>query len=317
MYEGLKILITGGSGFIGSHLTRFLKKDHDITIYDVKKPIEEDVQFILGDVANEQKILETFQDFDTIIHLAAAVGVENTETNPVLTLNTNILGTKNILEACKKNNVKKVILASSSEVYGEPKKVPIDETQTPIPITTYGISKLASEEYLKSYAKACDFKYSILRFFNVVGPKQSSRFVLPEFVNNALNNKPLVIHGNGLQIRAFCHIADICQGIEKSISKGDNEIFNIGNDLEPITIEDLAKKVISVLNSQSTIKYISFEKSGRNREQEIMTRIPSIQKAKKILSYEPKNNLKQIIISIVEQLNIVDFEDDSQSIQDT
>ena len=156
-----------------------------------------------------------------------------------------------------------------------------------------------------------------MRFFNVVGPKQSSRFVLPEFVNNALNNKPLVIHGNGLQIRAFCHIADICQGIEKSICKGDGEIFNIGNDLEPITIENLAKKVISVLNSQSTIKYISFEKSGRNREQEIMTRIPSIQKAKKILSYQPEHNLKEIIVSVAERQNIVDFEDNSQSIQDT
>ena len=313
----MKILITGGTGFIGSHLTQFLKKDHDVTIYDIKKPIEKDVKFILGDIIDGQKILQSFQDFDTVIHLAAAVGVENTETNPILTLNTNILGTKNILEACKKSNIKKVILASSSEVYGEPKKVPIDETQTPIPITTYGISKLASEEYLKSYAKTCGFSYSILRFFNVVGPKQSPRFVLPEFINNALNNKPLIIHGNGLQIRAFCHITDICQGIEKSISKGDGEIFNIGNDLEPISIENLAKKVISVLNSQSIIKYISFEKSGRNREQEIMTRIPSIQKAKKILSYEPKNNLKQIIISIVEQLNIVDFEDGSQSIQDT
>ena len=313
----MKILITGGTGFIGSHLTQFLKKDNDITIYDVKKPIEKDVKFILGDILDEQKILQSFQDFDAIIHLAATVGVKNTETNPVLTLNTNILGTKNILEACKKHNIKKVILASSSEIYGEPRKVPIDETQTPIPITTYGISKLASEEYLKSYAKTCGFNYSILRFFNVVGPKQSSRFVLPEFIKNALNNKPLVVHGNGLQIRAFCHIADICQGIEKSICKGDGEIFNIGNDLEPITIENLAKKVISVLNSQSTIKYISFEKSGRNREQEIMTRIPSIQKAKKILSYQPEHNLKEIINSIAEQQNIVDFEDDSQSIQDT
>ena len=313
----MKILITGGTGFIGSHLTQFLKKDNDITIYDVKKPIEKDVKFILGDILDEQKILQSFQDFDAIIHLAATVGVKNTETNPVLTLNTNILGTKNILEACKKHNIKKVILASSSEIYGEPRKVPIDEIQTPIPITTYGISKLASEEYLKSYAKTCGFNYSILRFFNVVGPKQSSRFVLPEFIKNALNNKPLVIHGNGLQIRAFCHIEDVCQGIEKSICKGDGEIFNIGNDLEPITIENLAKKVISVLNSQSTIKYISFEKSGRNREQEIMTRNPSIQKAKKILSYRPEHNLKEIINSIAEQQNIVDFEDDSQSIQDT
>ena len=313
----MKILITGGTGFIGSHLTQFLKKDNDITIYDVKKPIEKDVKFILGDILDEQKILQSFQDFDAIIHLAATVGVKNTETNPVLTLNTNILGTKNILEACKKHNIKKVILASYSEIYGEPRKVPIDETQTPIPITTYGISKLASEEYLKSYAKTCGFNYSILRFFNVVGPKQSSRFVLPEFIKNALNNKPLVIHGNGLQIRAFCHIADICQGIEKSICKGDGEIFNIGNDLEPISIENLAKKVISVLNSQSTIEYVSFEKSGRNREREIMTRIPSIQKAKKILSYRPEHNLKEIINSIAEQQNIVDFEDDSQSIQDT
>ena len=140
----MKILITGGTGFIGSHLTQFLKKDNDITIYDVKKPIEKDVKFILGDILDEQKILQSFQDFDVIIHLAATVGVENTETNPVLTLNTNILGTKNILEACKKHNIKKVILASSSEIYGEPRKVPIDETQTPIPITTYGISKLAS-----------------------------------------------------------------------------------------------------------------------------------------------------------------------------
>ena len=184
----MKILITGGTGFIGSHLTQFLKKDNDITIYDVKKPIEKDVKFILGDILDEQKILQSFQDFDAIIHLAATVGVKNTETNPVLTLNTNILGTKNILEACKKHNIKKVILASSSEIYGEPRKVPIDEIQTPIPITTYGISKLASEEYLKSYAKTCGFNYSILRFFNVVGPKQSSRFVLPEFIKNALNN---------------------------------------------------------------------------------------------------------------------------------
>ena len=167
------------------------------------------------------------------------VGVGITETDPIWTLNTNILGTKNILESCKKNNIKKVILASSSEVYGEPKKVPIDETQTPMPITTYGISKLACEEYLKSYAKTYGFDYSVLRFFNVVGPKQSSRFVMPEFVNNALNNKPLVIHGDGLQIRAFCHIEDVCQGIEKSLSKGDGDTLNVGNDLEPIScIED-------------------------------------------------------------------------------
>lgn len=301
MFKYKTILITGGSGFIGLHLSQYLKKDYDITVYDIKNPGDNDIEFILGDINDGKKLLQACHGIDIVIHLAAVVGVKNTEDDPITTLNTNIIGTKNVLEACARNNVKKVILASSSEVYGEPKILPIDESHIPMPVTAYGISKLASEEYLKSYAKMYDFKYSILRFFNVIGQGQAVDFVFPEFINSALKNEHITIHGSGLQIRAFCHVDDICQGIKKVIPRSDNETFNLGNDSEPISIENLAKKIITVLNSQSSIRYITFEKSDRNRNIEIMSRVPNIQKAKKLLSFEPKMDLENSIRNVAKQ----------------
>ena len=294
----MKILITGGSGFIGLRLYKLLKNKFHVTIFDIRQPVESEVNFISGSIHDDQKLSESIQGKDIVIHLAAAVGVKNTETNPITTLDTNIIGTKKILENCAKHKIKKIIFSSSSEVYGEPKKIPTDELQTPIPITTYGISKLAGEEYVKTFAKTYNFKYSILRFFNAVGPGQSLQFVLSEFINNALNDKPISIHGTGLQIRAFCHVDDICQGIENSISKGDNELFNIGNDSEPISIENLAKKVKRILNSKSEIKFIPFNISGRSRKVEILSRVPNINKAKKLLSYEPQFDLERSVRSI-------------------
>jgi len=301
LFKYKTILITGGSGFIGLHLSQYLKKDYDITVYDIKNPGDNDIEFILGDINDGKKLLQACHGIDIVIHLAAVVGVKNTEDDPITTLNTNIIGTKNVLEACARNNVKKVILASSSEVYGEPKILPIDESHIPMPVTAYGISKLASEEYLKSYAKMYDFKYSILRFFNVIGQGQAVDFVFPEFINSALKNEHITIHGSGLQIRAFCHVDDICQGIKKVIPRSDNETFNLGNDSEPISIENLAKKIITVLNSQSSIRYIPFEKSDRNRNIEIMSRVPNIQKAKKLLSFEPKMDLENSIRNVAKQ----------------
>ena len=292
-----RIFLTGGSGFIGTHLVELLKDSYDITVFDIHPP-SSNVNFIEGDIGDTQKISDAMSDHDVVIHLAASVGVKATEEEPIKTMNTNLLGTKNLLDACSQNNIEKIIFSSSSEVYGEPNKIPIDELQLPIPVTTYGVSKLAAEEYVRVFSEKFGFKYTILRFFNAVGTNQADSFVLTEFIKNAVKNTPIIIHGTGLQIRAFCDIKDICQGISSSISKGDNEIINIGNDAEPISIENLAKKIITIIKSKSEIKFIPFNESGRNRNVEILSRIPNIKKAKKLLSYEPKYDLEHSITSI-------------------
>ena len=256
-----------------------------------KEPKISDVNFRKINIENSNEIVESTKEIDLIIHLAAALGVVETEKNPVKTLNVNAIGTKNVLEACKSNNVKKIILASSSEVYGEPLKTPIEESDPAIPITGYGVSKIAAEEYVKAYAVNFGLKYTILRFFNVYGPGQSKDFVIPEFVNNASKNNPILIHGSGSQIRSFCHISDISKGVSLSIEKGDNEIINIGNANEPITISELAKKIIGIINSKSSIQFVPFTDSNRRRQKEIINRIPSIKKAERILSYKPEISL--------------------------
>ncbi len=286
----LRIGITGGSGFIGTNVANALKAKYEVVIFDRHKPKIDDIEFIKGDIIDDS-IKKAFEDCDVVIHLAAAVGVKITEEDPILTLNTNILGTKNVLEACKLNDVKKIIFASSSEVYGEPLKTPIEESDPAIPITGYGVSKIAAEEYVKAYAANFGLKYTILRFFNVYGSGQSNAFVIPEFVSNASKNNPILIHGSGSQIRSFCHISDISKGVSLSIEKGDNEIINIGNANEPITISELAKKIIGITNSKSSIQFVPFTDSNRRRQKEIINRIPSIKKAERILSYKPEISL--------------------------
>lgn len=293
----MKIGITGGSGFIGTHVVNALKTKYEVVVFDRVKPKIDDVEFIKGSILDDS-LEKALEDCDVVIHLAAAVGVKITEDDPILTLDTNIFGTKNVLDACKSDNVKKIILASSSEVYGEPLKTPIEESDPAIPITNYGVSKLVAEEYVKAYSVSFGIKYTILRFFNAYGPRQSKDFVIPEFVSNASKNNPILIHGSGSQIRAFCHVSDISKGVSLAIEKGDNEIINIGNANEPITIFELAKKVVNILNSKSTIQFVPFTDSNRKRQKEIINRIPSIKKAEKILSYKPEISLNDGIISV-------------------
>ena len=181
----MKIIITGGSGFIGSYLAMQLKKEHSVTIFDIKKNTS-DIDFLEGDVTNLDSVKNLIKDCDLVIHLAASLGVVNVERDPVQTLDINLGGTKNVLEACRTNNIKKIIFSSSSEIYGEPTKIPIGENDKPIPITTYGISKLASEEYIKSYSKSYGIQYTIFRLFNVYGAIQDTQWVLQEIVDKAI-----------------------------------------------------------------------------------------------------------------------------------
>ena len=296
----MNITITGGSGFIGSNLVELLHKKHAITVFDANKTRFNDVIFIEGDIIDPKAADAAIRNSDVVIHLAATLGVINTEKNPVKTLDTNIFGTKNVLDACKNNHVKKIIFSSSSEVYGEPLKIPIKETDKVIPITNYGISKLAAEEYIKAYSKNFGLRYTILRLFNVYGEEQRNQWVMSEFVSRAIKNQDIIIHGTGSQIRAFCHVSDVVRGFEIALEKGDSETFNIGNDAEPISIKELAERIISLSNSKSIIKSISFEKSDRDRS-EIITRAPSIAKAKQILGYQPKISLDEGIKKVIKK----------------
>tara|TARA_B100000029_G_scaffold116389_1_gene109188 strand:+ start:23907 stop:24797 length:891 start_codon:yes stop_codon:yes gene_type:complete len=294
----MKIAITGGSGFIGTSLVNLLKNQHEILILDRTPSQIQDIDFFECDLLESEKISGALEEIDIVIHLAAAVGVKLTEEDPLHTLNLNIQGTHNVLESCKKNNVKKIIFASSSEIYGEAQKVPIKETDPPMPITNYGVSKITGEEYVKAYSKTSSIKYSILRFFNAYGPGQSSSFVMSEFVSKAISNNTITIHGNGEQLRAFCHIDDIVNGINLCLTNGDNQIFNIGNNHEPITIYQLAKTIKEITDSESEITFLPFENTERKRTSEIMKRIPDITKAQEILGYSPRISLNEGIKTI-------------------
>ncbi len=294
----MKIVITGGSGLIGTAIYNLFKKQHEITILDYNKPRDSEVNFVKIDIENPKEIIESTKGIDVIIHLAAALGVIETEKNPVRTLDVNAIGTKNVLEACRINNIKKIIFSSSSEIYGEPEKIPIKETDRVTPITTYGISKLMAEEYIKSYSRAYGIRYTIFRLFNVYGEEQATKWVVPEFVKKIVNGEEVTIHGDGNQIRAFCHVSDIANAFEIALTKGDDEIFNIGNNLEPISIKDLANKIITLSKSNSQIAFISFDNSSRNRR-EIINRAPDISKATEILGYKPKITLDDGLTKVI------------------
>lgn len=296
----MKIIVTGGAGFIGTSIVQNLSKNHDVTIFDFKKPFDTDCAFIQGDIKDRDKVVDSIKNYDVVIHLAATLGVINTEENPVLTLDTNMGGTKNVLEACRINKIKKIIFSSSSEVYGEPIKIPMDENDKPIPITTYGISKFAAEEYIKAYSRNYGLQYTIFRLFNVYGEEQATDWVLPEFVNKAIANENIIIHGDGSQIRAFCYVTDISNAFALALDKANGQIINIGNNNEPISIKELASKIIRLAGSNSTVKFIPFEESKRNRN-EIMVRIPNIEKAKKILGYQPEISLDDGILKVIKK----------------
>jgi len=295
----MKIAVTGGSGFIGTNLVKHLSKKHEVRILDKKIPLIKNIQFIKGSVIDPKNVQNIVKDTEYVIHLAAILGVKKTEDNPLKTLKINIEGTKNVLEACRKFDVKKIIFSSSSEVYGEPQKIPISEDDQLYPKSCYGISKLVCEEYIKAYHKTYGLSFTILRYFNVYGPEQRTEFVIPQFVKLALSNKSLTIYGNGNQIRAFTYVDDAIRGTILTLEKGDNEIFNIGNDREPIKIKELAKKILTLTKSKSKLVFIPMEKSDRIESREIHHRIPKINKAKSILGYVPIVSLNEGILNVI------------------
>ncbi|MFH0831785.1 MAG: NAD-dependent epimerase/dehydratase family protein [archaeon] len=299
----MKVLITGGSGLIGSALAeRLVKKGVDVNVLDKRKNLNlPGVNLIQGSILNKGDLKRAVKDCDYVYHLAAIVGVNLADGRALECLDVNIIGTRNVCEASLQVGVKKILFASSSEVYGEPDKLPISEDFLLKPKSAYGWSKAVGEEYCKAFKKNEGLDYSVVRFCNVYGPNQALKFVLPLFINNALSNKSLEIYGSGEQIRSFCYVDDAARGTELVMMspKTNSDVFNIGNPNEPISMKDLAKKVLDLAGIKGNHVFVPLE-NYRSPAREIQKRIPDISKSHKTVGFKPEINLDEGLKRVIE-----------------
>tara|TARA_E500000178_G_scaffold355300_1_gene427436 strand:+ start:3110 stop:4024 length:915 start_codon:yes stop_codon:yes gene_type:complete len=301
----MNIFLTGGNGLIGKRVSILLeKRGHNVISFDksIENKNRKKILFLKGDILEEKRLNELLKKYkiDILLHFAANLGVEKTEKNGLDCLTVNIEGTKNILKACSNNKVKRIIFASSSEVYGNGFQKPIRENSELMPKSSYGVSKVAGESYVKAFYEKYNLKYNILRFFNIYGPNQRNDFVISKFRKNIQNNKILKIYGKGKQSRAFCHVDDAARAVVLVMTKGKkNEVYNVGNDLEPITIENLAKKMILLSKKKIKIVKVPFNKSDRSLSREIFKRQPNIDKIQKHTKYKPIINLLSGLNSVL------------------
>src|SRR3989344_1055200 len=284
----MKILVTGGSGFIGLHLVRhLLEQGHKVKVVDLRKPDIEhkNLEFVNKSIMDE--LAEDIHGCDVVYHFAAMLGVDNSDNRPLETMRVNLEGSVNVFKSAVEANVKHMLYASSSEVYGEPRELPIREDSVKGPVSTYGVSKLASEIYAKAFNQEKGADIRIVRFFNVYGPWQENNWVVPIFISKAMKNEPITVFGNGNQTRCFTYVEDISEGVMKVFEKGKTgEAYNIGNN-QPTTILELAQIVKEVTKSKSEIIKLGFGKDTRLKEREIEYRIPDISKMKS-LGWQPK-----------------------------
>jgi UDP-glucose 4-epimerase len=310
----LRFLITGGAGFIGSHLAeRLLERGDNVVLLDNLSTGSMDnirhlksfdrMQYHLDNIENRQLVAELVDDADAVIHLAAAVGVKLIVESPVRTIETNVNGTQMILEAANKKK-KLVLTASTSEVYGKNTNVPFHEDADLVlgPTTkgrwSYAASKALDEFLALSYWKEKHLPVIVVRFFNTVGPRQTGRYgmVLPNFVKAALDNTPIQVYGDGKQSRCFCDVRDTVESLLRLLdtSKSIGEVVNIGNT-EEVSIEGLAQLVKQRTASRSSIEYIPYDKAYEPGFEDMMRRVPCVDKLEGLTGFRPRTSLNEII----------------------
>jgi UDP-glucuronate decarboxylase len=308
------ILVTGGAGFIGSAIAAKLASDPDNlvvivdnlytgTIKKLPKSSTGNIKFIKADVNDLADISSIFNAyrFDYVFHFAALVGVKRTLENPVMVLN-DIIGIRNILNLSKNTGVQRVYFSSSSEVYGEPVEFPQNEHTTPLNSRLpYAIVKNVGEAYLRAYKQEFNLEYTIFRFFNTYGPKQSKDFVMSKFLNAAFANKDITIYGDGSQTRTFCYIDDNIDACLNAFYNHQmiNEVMNVGSDKE-ITILNLAHKIIEITGSKSKIVHLPALKEG-----DMTRRCPDNSKMKQLLN-RPLTLLDDGIKILIESKQLIE-----------
>jgi len=307
--------VTGGAGFIGSHLVEKLvsRGDH-VTVLDnlstgnLKnlKNVRDKISYFQGNISEKLTVDKLVAESDFVVHLAAALGVFNIVNRPLESLKTNLNGGEIVLAAADKYK-KPVLIASTSEIYGKNDKVPLNEEDDRIighPLKSrwsYSEAKAVDESLAYFYYLENKLPTRIVRFFNTVGPRQVGHYgmVVPRFVNAALRNQPLSVYGSGDQIRCFCHVTDAVKALllVMDSDKAIGQVFNIGNNSQ-ISIMELAKKVIEITGSKSSIEKIAYEKAYPEGFEDMQRRVPDISKIKQVLGWEPEINLDQIIKDI-------------------
>ena len=308
----MKVFITGGAGFIGSHLCDALVAEgKEVTILDnlstgSKKNIahlEGKINVFQGDIRDQKLVESLVENCDLVLHMAAALGVDNILENPIESISTNYHGSEIVLNAATKFD-KRIVIASTSEIYGKNPKQPLSETDNRVVGTpqklrwTYSDAKALEEATAHALFLTKNLKVTTVRLFNTVGPRQTGKYgmVIPRFITAALGDKPLKIFGNGLQSRVFCHVIDSVKAILSlaSDNKVIGEVFNIGG-LGEISILDLAKLIVDRTGSKSEIAYISYEDAYSIGYEDMTRRVPDITKLTSFIGWVPKLDIKTII----------------------
>ncbi len=325
----MKILVTGGAGFIGSHLVqKLLEQNFFVSVIDnLSTGRKENVspflenpnfQFYHDSIFNHPLLDSLIARADLVFHLAAAVGVKLIVEDPIRTIETNILGTEAVLKSSLKHH-KKTFLASTSEVYGKSEQIPFSEENDLLlgPTTksrwAYAASKMIDEFLALAYFKQKQLPVVLMRFFNTIGPRQAAQYgmVVPRFVEQAIRNEPLTVYGDGEQTRCFCDVEDVVEAMMK-LMKSDRvigQVFNIGSN-EEISINELARKVIHLVypaknqeEIEQQIRHLSYQEVYSEGFEEIKTRRPDIQKIKRFVGWESKTSLEKTIRKIIQSKN--------------
>jgi len=310
----LRFLITGGAGFIGSHLAeRLLERgDHVVLLDNLSTGSMENIrhlkshdrmQYFLDSIENRQLLAELVDDAEVVVHLAAAVGVRLIVESPVRTIETNVNGTQLILEAASKKR-KLVVTASTSEVYGKNTQVPFREDADLVlgPTTkgrwSYAASKALDEFLALSYWKEKKLPVIVVRLLNTVGPRQTGRYgmVLPNFVGQALDGKPITVYGSGKQSRCFCDVRDVVEALMRLMETQHavGEVVNVGNT-EEVTIEGLAQLVKERTRSSSPIEFVPYDQAYEPGFEDMFRRVPSVEKLETLTGFRPRTSLVEIV----------------------